>query len=226
MFNRTFRLKNKELLTLFRDYAFALRGSLGFLGEFIHICNPVFRGLNLKPQHMQRWTDNLGKIVLLNGYTSTTLDKGISQSLFKGNCTMEFHFTRDVGEFEQSLTEFNKLWNGYYAPVDIQKLSSFPDEQELIIPPFYPVKILHITSSYQNADKTFHIILLVPIYINIGDGEKWTEKDEGQEITVPMALAYIRKLTTLVKAELITKVDLCRIYIYIYNMYLFRWDIK
>ena len=210
MFGRAFRKGKKELLDLFRLFGFALRGSMGLLGNFIDSGEILFRGLNLKAEHMKRWEDNLGKIVLLNGYTSTSLDKGLCLTgTFKGNCLMEFRFTKEVQIFEDSLDVFNKLWSGYYSPVDIQKVSAIPGEREILFPPFYPIRIQKITPPDLHPDGIFHIVLLVPTYINIGEGGKWTFK-EGNKMTKEMAAAYVERLTILVENEQMTKVDLCK----------------
>ena len=208
MFGRAFRKGKKELLDLFRLFGFALRGSMGLLGNFIDSGEILFRGLDLKKEHMKRWEENLGKIVLLNGYTSTSLDKGLCVTgTFKGNCLMEFRFTKEVEVFEDSLDVFNKLWNGYYSPVDIHEHSTIPDEKEILFPPFYPIRIQKITPPDLDPDGIFHIVLLVPTYINIGVGGQWTFK-EGYKMTKEMAAAYVERLTILVENEQITKVDL------------------
>ena len=210
MLGRAFRKGKKELLDLFRLFGFALRGSMGLLGNFIDSGEILFRGLNLKEKHMKRWEDNLGKIVLLNGYTSTSLDKGLCLTgTFKGNCLMEFRFTKEVQIFEDSLDVFNELWSGYYSPVDIQKVSAIPGEREILFPPFYPIRIQKITPPHLHPDGIFHIVLLVPTYINIGEGGEWTSKS-GKKMTKEMAGAYVERLTILVENEQMTKVDLCK----------------
>ena len=208
MFGRAFRKGKKELLDLFRLFGFALRGSMGLLGNFIDSGDILFRGLNLKAEHMKRWEDNLGKIVLLNGYTSTSLNKVLCVTgAFKGNCLMEFRFTKEVQIFEDSLDVFNELWSGYYSPVDIQKLSAYPGEREILFPPFYPIRIEEITPPGLHPDGIFHIVLLVPTYINIGKGGKWTWK-YSDNVTEEMARAYVERLTILVENEQMTKVEL------------------
>ena len=209
MFGRAFKKGKKELLDLFRLFRFALRGSMGLLGNFIDSGKILFRGLDLKEEHMKRWEDNLGKIVLLNGYTSTSLDKGLCVTgAFKGNCLMEFRFTKEVEVFEDSLDVFNKLWNGYYSPVDIHELSAFPGEREILFPPFYPIKIEEITPPDLHPDSIFHIVLLVPTYINIGKGGKFTWK-WGYKMT-EMVNAYVERLAILVENEQMTKVNLSK----------------
>ena len=216
MFGRAFRKGTKELLDLFRLFGFALRGSMGLLGKFIDSEEVLFRGLNLKAEHMKRWEDNLGNIVLLNGYTSTSLDKGLCMTgTFGGNCLMEFRFTKEVEEFEASLDIFNKLWSGYYSPMDIRQLAAYPSEKEILFPPFYPIRILEITPPHLHPDGIFHIVLLAPVYINIGKGGEFIFK-HGDKIRKEMVRAYVKRLTILVDNQQITKVDLSNIYIYIY----------
>ena len=207
MFNRAFRM---ELLDLFRLFGFVLRGSMGLLGGFIDSGETLFRGLDLKAEHMKRWEDNLGNIVLLNGYTSTSLNRALCVTgEFGGNCLMEFRFTKEVQIFEDSLKVFNKLWSGYYSPVDIQKLSAFPREKEILFPPFYPIRIQKITPPDLHPDGIFHIVLLAPTYINIGEGGQWTPKF-GDKMTEEMAISYVERLTILVQNEQMTKVDLSK----------------
>ena len=111
--------------------------------------------------------------------------------------------------------QFNKLWNGYYSPVDIHKLSAYPDEREILFPPFYPIRILEITLPHLHPEGIFHIVLLVPTYINIGKEYGYTFK-RSFNMTEEMARAYVQRLTILLEKEQMTKVDLS-IYIYIYT---------
>ena len=161
---------------------------------------------------MKRWEDdNLGNIVLLNGYTSTSLDKGLCVTgAFKGNCLMEFRFTKEVHIFEDSLNVFNKLWSGYYSPVDIHKLSAFPGERGILFPPFYPIRIQEITSPNLHPDGIFHIIRLVPTYINIGmeGGNQFKYGDGDYMMKKLMARAQVDRLTILLENQQMTKVDL------------------
>ena len=225
IFNRTFRKGDKELLELFRLFEFALRGSMGFLGDFIDSEKTLFRGLNLKLEHLKRWEDNLGKIVLLNGYTSTSLDKGLCVTgTFKGNCLMEFRFTKEVGIFEDSLDVFSKLCNGYYSPADIHKLSTYPREREILFPPFYPIRIQEITPPHLHPDNIFHIVLLAPIYINIGERKKSIITiEESSNKTREKTRAHLERLAVLVENKQMTKVELRKyIYLYIY-IYIIRY---
>ena len=171
MFGRVFRRGERKELEIFRLFAFALRGSMALLGDLISLPLTVFRGLNLKPEDIERWKDNIGKVVLLNGYTSTSMNKGVCLSPpFKGNCLLEFHFTKEVKAYEECLDVFNGLWSGYYSPVDIHKYSKCPGEKEILFPPFYPIRIKQITPPYRHPEGIFHIIIQAPSYINIGKG--------------------------------------------------------
>ena len=60
--------------------------------------------------------------------------------------------------------------------MDIHKLSAYPDEKEILFPPFYPIKIEEIIILNLHPDGIFHIVLLVPTNINIGEGVKDTIK--------------------------------------------------
>ena len=76
LLNRIFQGGNQEGLELFRDYALALRGSMCTLGEpVINLYSTVYRGINLSKDNFEEWKRNKGSIILLNGYTSTTLDR-------------------------------------------------------------------------------------------------------------------------------------------------------
>ena len=216
MFNRASQKYNKEQQNLFKLLEFALRGSMELLGDPIDPGEVFYRGLNLKPEHMKRWEDNLGEIVLLNGYTSTSLDKGLCVTgINKGNCLMEFRFTADRKIFEESLDIFNKVWSGYSGPVDIHKLSAYPREKEILFPPFYPIRIQEIT----HEDGIFHIVLIVPTYIIINDMGQHILRNCRQTMTSFMIDAYIERLAILMEKRMVAKVDL-GIYIYIYIIYI------
>ena len=214
MMNRMFRAGNIHGLDLFRIYAFALRGSMFLKGDPVQSDKLVYRKLELRAEHLKIWKENIGKIVLLNGYTSTSMDKQIIQTTYEGNCIMEFMFTRNVEVFEESLDKFNNLlWNGVYYPVDIHKYSKIKKEKEILFPPFYPIRILGVSTT---DNIKYNIQIEAPIYINTGDVSKSAWK---QDMNQTLSRTYCQKLCKVISFNFIRKVDLSY-YIYIYIYYL------
>ena len=50
-----------------------------------------------------------------------------------------------------------------FSPVDINQFSSFPEEKEVLFPPFYPIRIINVLQE----ENYYRIIALAPTCVNI-----------------------------------------------------------
>ena len=217
-FNEQFRKGTKESLKAFNYYAFCLRGAMASLGEYVKKTSKAFRGLDLAPRFIKKWEEYKGEIVLLSAYTSTSKLLSIVDKTFSGNTLIEFTFLEDQKEFVDKLDVFAKVWNGFYYPVDIHRYSKYAGEEEILFPPFYPIRIDNVIHRKIPGVKREYIIqVTTPIFLNIG---KWTSAifEDRKGLIKELEEAHCEKILSLLSNGWIKQLDFSNhtLYKYIY----------
>ena len=234
-FNEYSRSGEGEKVAMFREFAFFLRGSMSHLGEPIIAPNTkVYRGITLPIHFADYWTQNKGKLILLPSYTSTSKKESVAESFIglqgvregERKVLMEISFVDNQDIFLEQMEELTKeeeLYQGLYHGVDIAKYSAIPNEEEVLLPPLYPLIIEDIEQS-READKMLTVRCLAPLVLSFGQprgllciytGGVLREEGELRE-------AIVNKMIKLLKLGILTTLDLCNSYIYIY-IYSYGW---
>ena len=225
-FNRFIRSGNPAKMKYMKEFAFHLRGSMCFLGSPVTKTNiRVYRGLYLPIYFANFWADNLGKVVLLSQYTSTSaaqekakefIDEEPKEGTWK--VLMQIDLVPDQNIFldlMKRFTEEKEIYNGIYYPVDIKKYAVFEEEEEVLFPPLYPIMIKKITQS-TSANKMLTVQCIAPNVLSFGQPRSglcfYTGgilKEEGiiQE-------AIITKMISLLNMNMLTILDLCKYILY------------
>ena len=230
-FNRFIRSGNPAKMKYVKEFAFHLRGSMCLLGSPVTKTNiKVYRGLFLPIYFANFWADNLGKVVLLSQYTSTSTAEGeakefIDREPIEGTrkVLMQIDLVSDQSIFldlMKRFTEEKEIYNGIYYPVDIKKYDVYEDEEEVLFPPLYPIIIQKITQS-TSADKMLTVQCIAPNVLSFGQPRSglcyYTGGILGEEGIIREAI--ITKMISLLNMNLLTILDLCKYILYkIYPM--------
>ena len=234
-FNEYSRSGEGEKVAMFREFAFFLRGSMSHLGQpIIEPNTKVYRGLTLPIHFADYWTQNKGKLILLPAYTSTSKNESEAKKfidlqgvkLGERKVFMEIRFIDNQDIFlekMEKLTKEEEVYQGLYHGVDIAKYSDIPKEEEVLLPPLYPLLIKNIEQS-RGTDKMITVRCLAPLVLSFGQprnmlcyysGGMLGEEGELRE-------AIVNKMIKLLKLGMLTTLDLCNIYIYIYYIYIYN----
>ena len=233
-FNEYLRSGESEKIAMFREFAFFVRGSMSHLGEpIIEPNTTVYRGLTLPKHFADYWIQNQGKLILLPQYTSTSRKESEAKKFidFQGvklgerKVFMEIRFVDNQDLFleqMEKLTKEEELYQGLYHGVDIAKHSYIPTEEEVLLPPLYPLLIEDIEQS-READKMLTVRCLAPLFLSFGQPRNnlcyFTGGMLGEG---ELRKAIVKKIIKLLKLGMLTTLDLCNvyiIYIYIYNIH-------
>ena len=228
-FNEYLRSGEGKKVAMFREFAFFLRGSMSHLGIPITNANTkVYRGFTLPIHFAHFWNQNKGKLILLPSYTSTSQKLSVAQSFIQlqgvkegeRKVLLEITFIDNQDIFLQqmdNLTKEEELYLGLYHGVDIAKHSVLTDEAEVLLPPLYPLLIREIEQSIE-TDKMLTVRCVAPLVLSFGQPRGWLCSyaggwlgEEGQ-----LGEAIVNKMIKLLKFDILTTLDLCIYYIYIY----------
>ena len=232
-FNSFIRSGNPVKMNYVKEFAFHLRGSMCLLGSPVTKTNiRLYRGLYLPIHFANSWADNLGKVVLLSQYTSTSAaQEKAMEFIYEGpiiegtrKVLMQIDLVSDQNIFldlMKRFTEEKEIYNGIYYPVDIKKYSEYEDEEEeeVFFPPLYPIIIQKITQS-TSADKMLIVQCIAPNVLSFGQPRKelcfYTGGKLGDEGIIREAI--ITKMISLLNMNMLTILDLCKYILYIYNL--------
>ena len=221
-FNRFIRSGNPAKMKYVKEFALHLRGSMCLLGSPVTKTNiRVYRGLFLPIHFANFWADNLGKVVLLSQYTSTSAVEGeakefINREPIEGTrkVLMQIDLVSDQNIFldlMKRFTEEKEIYNGIYYPVDIKKYAVFEEEEEVLFPPLYPIIIQKITQS-TDAGKMLTVQCIAPNVLSFGQPRNWlcyhTGGHLGDEGIIREAI--ITKMISFLKMNMLTILDLCK----------------
>ena len=232
-FNEYLRSGESEKVAMFKEFAFFLRGSMSHLGFPIIKPNArVYRGFKLPLHFVHFWTQNKGKLILLPAYTSTSKKGSVAKLFIKmqnvveeeRKIFMEIRFVDNQDIFleqMEKLTKEKEIYQGLYHGVDIAKYSWSQKEEEVLLPPLYPLLIEDIEQS-RETNKMLTVRCLAPLVLSFGQPRGrlclFTGGVLGKEGELREAI--VNKMIKLLKLGMLTTIDLCNyIYIYIYNMH-------
>ena len=229
-FNEYLRSGNSEKVSMFREFAFFLRGSMSHLGQpIIEPNTKVYRGFALPIYFADYWTQNKGKLILLPAYTSTSKNESEAkkfglQGVGERKVFMEIRFVDNQDLFleqMEKLTKEEELYQGLYHGVDIAKHSYIPTEEEVLLPPLYPLLIEDIEQS-READKMLTVRCLAPLVLSFGQPrDNLCYLTGGMLGEGKLREAIVNKMIKLLKLGMLTTLDLCNLYIYyIYIIYI------
>ena len=225
-FNRFIRSGNTAKMKYVKEFAFHLRGSMCLLGSPVTKAGiRVYRGLYLPIHFANFWAENIGKVVLLSQYTSTSAVEGeakefINREPIEGTrkVLMQIDLVSDQNIFldlMKRFTEEKEIYNGIYYPVDIKKYSVYEEEEEVLFPPLYPIIIQKITQS-TNADKMLTVQCIAPNVLSFGQPRSMLCYLAGgilrQEGMIREAI--ITKMISLLNMNMLTILDLCKYILY------------
>ena len=232
-FNEYLRSGEGEKVSQFREFALFLRGSMSELGLPIIKSNiKVFRGMKLPLHYAHFWTQNKGKLILLPGYASTIKKKSIAKSFIKmqnveegeRNVFLEITLVDNQDIFLEQMEKFTKekeLYQGLYHGVDITNYSEFKNEEEIMLPPLYPLIIKDIEQS-KETDKLLTVRCIAPLVLSFGQSRgKLCIETGGVLGEGELQEAIVKKMIKLLKLGMLTTIDLCNLYIYIYLSIIF-----
>ena len=236
-FNEYLRSGEEEKVSMFREFALFLRGSMSELGlPIIKSNTKVFRGMKLPLHFAHFWTQNKGKLILLPGYTSTSKKRSIAKSFIKmqkveegeRKVFMEITFVDNQEIFleqMEKLTKEEELYQGLYHGVDIIKYSEFKKEAEVLLPPLYPLIIKDIEQS-KETDKMLTVRCIAPLVLSFGQSRGKLCIETGGVLGEEGELreAIVNKIIKLLKLGMLTTIDLCNLYIlYIFVHYIYLY---
>lgn len=216
MLNLYLRFGNPEGLELFKEYMFCLKGSMCEKGlPVIEKDKKLYRGLRLPAGFLEKYREQKGKIVLLNGFTSTTTDPETAMRFMNMGTNfaatlMELTLTDFDESFNSFIMEFGfPEENGVFFPVDIAKFSEYEGEKEVLFPPFYPIKILDIqTVAGDNGAPYNKIVISAPFCVNIA-GTK--VKDWRVTTDFDWKHVYLESMLELAEKGIIDKLSIDRL---------------
>ena len=228
-FNEYSRSGEGYKVAMFREFAFFLRGSMSHLGlPIIKPNTKVYRGFKLPLHFAHFWTQNKGKLILLPAYTSTSKKGSVAKSFIKmlnvdqgeRKIFMEIRFIDNQDIFleqMEKLTKEEEVYQGLYHGVDIAKYSRYQKEEEVLLPPLYPLLIEDIEQS-RGTDKMLTVRCLAPLVLSFGQPRDMLCYHTGGVLGEEGELreAIVNKMIKLLKLGMLTTLDLCNLYIYIY----------
>ena len=125
MLNLYLRIGTPRAFDTFKEYIFSLKASMCKKGLNIKNTGAVYRGLGLKPDFLKMYVENKGKCILLNGFTSTTIDK---------NEAIKFTLMATQGLktlFEIQIVDFDEAFAKFITDF------GFPEENGVFFPSGY-----------------------------------------------------------------------------------------
>eukprot|EP01022_Parablepharisma_sp_SALTPOND_P025305 TRINITY_DN585_c0_g2_i1.p1 TRINITY_DN585_c0_g2~~TRINITY_DN585_c0_g2_i1.p1 ORF type:complete len:472 (-),score=47.62 TRINITY_DN585_c0_g2_i1:1533-2948(-) len=171
MLNTYLRHEMAEGFNLFKEYIFCLKGSMCELGiPVIEKGKRLYRSLNLSAEFIKDYENNKGNIVLLNAFTSTSPDITVATKFAHEDATI-FEITLvDIDKvFDKFINDFGLTEkNGVFFPVDIGSQSCYPNEKEVVFPPFYPMKIIDVCEDKINGKLYKKVIVEAPFSVCTG----------------------------------------------------------
>jgi hypothetical protein len=147
----------------------------------------LYRGTRLNYIDLLLYERNLGKIITFPSFTSTSLEKSVAEN-FSGRKDL----SSNNGLFSVIFSIIIKNSENY-CPVafDIQEVSKYEEEREILIQPFtfFRIKEVSIDLKVLKADITLEIIRkqeILEIYIKDKNKLTYNEKENIVEVIVPV----------------------------------------
>ena len=218
IFNYCLKSGKPDKIEAFKEYAYALRGSMFILGEpILNESNTYYRGMTMRKTIFENWKKLVGEYFLFPTYTSTTADLNMAQhflnskSLNSGAVSVMIiiNLTNDVKPFVEKMKEMKEVYNGIYFPVDIYKYSVFANKGEVLFPPFYPF----LLKGVEQEQSICKITLLAPNYLSFGK-----MRPRGGELPQSklMRKSLLDSTNRLLKFHILNVLDLSKFFLYLF----------
>ena len=169
------------------DLMFCLNEYGVFKDKGVMVDTTLYRGTKLNYIDLLLYERNLGKIITLPSFTSTSLEKSIAE-VFSGRKDLK----NNNGLFSVIFTIINKNCKNYCAVAfDIQEISKYENEREILIQPFtfFRIKDVIIDLKLLKADITLEIIRkpeILEYYIKDKNKLTYNEKENIVEVILPV----------------------------------------
>jgi tetratricopeptide (TPR) repeat protein len=172
LLGRAFRSEDFERIFIFRRYIIDLHWQIDKIikeQEILLKIRPLYRGKKLRTTVLQQLQDNIGSLISMNGFLSTTYNRDTALEVFAGA-------GQDRPDYKSVLFQFcvdEKTITRTYA--DISWISQYPLEEEVL---FTIGSIWRIDSVHKNEDLWWTITLsscnddnlqLVEFFENLAD---------------------------------------------------------
>ena len=182
------KMNSYETVAYFTSRLMYSLNNYGISNSMYYISNNSFvhRGIKLPYSCLLPYERAKGKVILLSGFTSTSLDENQAKNFSGRNQTKEQYKTRLIFSVIYIITNYYKekwISNG----VDIQKESVFKKEREILYQPFsfYYVRDVNIDLDNYTADiylETIGKYEILEEKIKVGKTIKYNEKERIIEI--------------------------------------------
>ncbi len=216
MLNLYLRYGKTEGLELFKEYMFCLKGSMCELGTPItEKGTMVYRGLKWDHKFLEEYEKKKGEFVLLNGFVSTSLNRDVAVTFANNGGSGGESTLLEIRlvECDEGYVRFIKGFgfpeeNGVLFPVNISEFSVYNSEQEVLFPPFYPMKIVDVGSETVAGRTYSKIVAETPNCVNISGKNQLNNMLKAQSSDVDWKRQYIDSMLRLSERRIIDKLSL------------------
>ncbi len=218
MLNLYLRYGKPEGFALFKEYMLCLKGSICEVGRpMIQKGIKLYRGLHLLPKFLKEYGENIGKIVLLNSFTSTSLEEEFAfrfANMSKKGAPAIFEIR--LVDFDKSFADFIAGFgfpeeNGVFFPADISEYSVYPVEREVLFPPFYPIRIVAIQKVKNKRNVYDKIVAEAPYCVNITGKNFWGRFHKGESHDMNWSKDYLESMLKLVAKGVLNKLSIVKL---------------
>ena len=193
---KAFRSEDLNNIHLFHLYIFDLNGELirkrGQIRESEQENVSLYRGKKLHVAVLQKLIDNIGALISINGFLSTTRSLHVAKTCFAGADQYRHEYRSVI--FEYCFNEKNIV----RAYADISEMSQFPDEEEIL---FSIGSIWRIDSIEKDSESESVWIVKLSTCYEVDSKIKESFQELQQAPTIIMIGNILYELGALTKAE-------------------------
>jgi len=193
---KAFRSEDLNNIHLFHLYIFDLNGELikkrGQIRESEQENVRLYRGKKLHAAVLQKLIDNIGALISINGFLSTTRSLHVAKTCFAGADQYRHEYRSVI--FEYCFNE-EKIVRAY---ADISEMSQFPDEEEIL---FSIGSIWRIDSIEKDSESESVWIVKLSTCYEVDSKIKESFQELQQAPTIIMIGNILYELGSLTKAE-------------------------
>ncbi len=213
--NSYLKTGDREQIKVFRNYLFCLKGAMCEMGEPVYKEGSkivVYRGLNMPEGMINEYKGNIGGKVLSSAFMTTTLNQKKAMTFARegqqaGATILQINLVDFNQEFADFVAQFEfPEENGVYFPISIAKFSQEKDEEEVLFPPFYPLKIIEV-----KVDSYCYITAEAPYYVNMAGKSAISNMYKEMPRNADDAKEYLNSLIKLVRQKLIDKISVVKL---------------
>eukprot|EP00913_Durusdinium_trenchii_P000761 g710.t1 len=133
----------------------------------------VWRGCNLSSSDLQKY--EVGEVVLWEAFSSTSTSPS---SAFKGNVVFEIHCNKALEVQKGDEHELKDLFNDLIVPAQIHHLSKYPNENEVLYPPYTKFRLVSRTDMLLTTNIVLETMEFPSLSLLAEEG-KWEEVKKG-----------------------------------------------